>query len=180
MMVQPLEAAGWHIITGGTVDRAPLLSGDEPRGDGPRTNGPKAIVREALRELVTELDVTLRAWVILDNHYHLLLRARPDGISHLIGRLHERTAGEINRLHHAADRPVWRTHWDRVVRNETELNVAFNYLHHNTVKHRYVQLVDEWPHSSYHYYLRTRGQTWLNDHWFSYPMMDLTGADRDW
>jgi putative transposase len=159
----------WYLVTASTRDRAGFLADD----------GIKLIVRDALRVLASEHRLSIRAWVILDNHYHLLLRT-PDGVdlARFFRRLHAGTAREINHLASAPGRQVWHNYWDSCIRADADLWRRFNYVHHNPVKHGYVASPEEWPFSSYRHYLRTRGKPWLDDCWERYPAAEgLTGDD---
>jgi putative transposase len=46
---------------------------------------------------------------------------------------------------------VWQPRfWERTVRNDAELAVLVDYIHHNPVKHGLVVAVKDWPHSTFH------------------------------
>ena len=47
-----------------------------------------------------------------------------------------------------------------------------NYIHHNPVKHGYVEKWDEWPYSSAVDYLREIGREEATAVWKSYPLLD--------
>jgi putative transposase len=51
----------WYVITAATVDRDGLLASEYA----------KEVVRDAIRILAPDYRLIIRAWVILDNHYHL-------------------------------------------------------------------------------------------------------------
>jgi len=159
------------MITATTFNHAPFLAAD-------RT---KALVREKLKTLVQHFGITLRAWVILDNHYHLLLKtATGKSLSRFFGQLHGGTSRQINIWDNAKGRQVWRNYWDTCIRSEKDMWQRFNYIHQNPVKHGYVRQIEAWPFSSYGYYLRTKGEAWLADCWQRYPVVDyLTGDDFD-
>ena len=58
----------------------------------------KDFVCDQLKALVTEFHVQLAAWVILDNHYHILGKSHAGAdFARLFGRLHGRTAFELKR-----------------------------------------------------------------------------------
>jgi putative transposase len=123
--------------------------------------------------LTQEFGITLRAWVVLRNHYHLLLKSRVGrDISKFIGRLHGRTSYEFNLLDNAQGRKVWYSYWDTCIRTEADYWTRFNYVHNNPVKHGYVQRHADWEFSSYRYYLQTKGEEWLADCWQRYPIID--------
>jgi len=42
-----------------------------------------------------------------------------------------------------------------------------------------VDNTENWPFSSYHYYLRTKGEDWLNDVWMKGPIVDYTDPQDD-
>jgi putative transposase len=156
------------MISAANVDHAPFLSGERA----------KVIVRDKLKSLIVEFDVKLRAWVILNDHYHLLLKtARGKDLSRFFGQLHGSTSRQINLWDGTKGRQVWHNYWDTCVRDERGLWTRFNYIHHNPVKHGYVQAMEDWPFSSYHYYLRTKGREWLLDCWSRYPVVDSLESD---
>lgn len=160
----------WYMITGTIYQKRHLL----------QPEGYKEIVRDQLRTLVGEFDFRLAAWVILDNHYHLLVRSRAGAsLSRFFGRLHGRTSFDLNGLDSARGRQVWHNYWDTCIRGEADYWTRFNYVHYNPIKHGYVLQSEDWPFSSYHHYLGRKGQDWLIDVFRQYPVVDLTDFDRD-
>jgi len=131
----------WYIITASTVGHAHFLSSEAA----------KRLVRDTLEGLIVEFGITLRAWVVLNDHYHLLLKTRVGkDLSRFFIRLHGSTSRQINLWDEAAGRQVWHNYWDTCIRTEYDLWTRFNYIHHNPVKHGYVQRPEDWPFSSYH------------------------------
>jgi putative transposase len=161
----------WYIITAATHNHASYLASEQA----------KTLLRDALRSLVHEFSITLRAWVILDNHYHLLLKTdHGKDLSRFFGRLHGGTARQINLWDKAPGRQVWHNYWDACIRTESDLWTRFNYIHNNPIKHGYVQRLHDWPFSSYRHYLKTRGEEWLLHCWQRYPVVNyLEGDDLD-
>lgn len=50
---------------------------------------------------------------------------------------------------------LWqRRFWEHQIRDERDCKIHMNYLHFNPVKHGYVKTVKDWPHSTFHRYLR--------------------------
>jgi putative transposase len=48
---------------------------------------------------------------------------------------------------------LWqRRFWEHQIRDESDLQRHFNYIHYNPVKHGLVKTVDEWQFSTYHKY----------------------------
>ena len=158
----------WYMITASTWNRSRLMASDRA----------KAFLRDKLRDLVLAYGIGLKAWVILDNHYHLLLKTRSgEGLSGFVGRLHGSTSRRLNQWDATLGRKVWHNYWDKCVRDERGLWTRFNYIHQNPVKHSYAVELALWPYSSYHYYLRTKGADWLADCWSSYPVVDYLQGD---
>ncbi len=158
----------WYMITAATMAHQPALAGDET----------KSHVRDALRDMVQHYHFRLLAWVILDNHYHLVLKTRRGlDLTRFVAQLHGGTSRRINLASATPHRKIWRNYWDSMIRGEADLWTRFNYIHHNPVKHGYVARAEEWASSSYHYYLRKRGLEWLQDCWLRYPIVDFTTDD---
>ncbi len=154
----------WYLITSRVYEARRLL----------RPAGHKEILRDHLRSLVIEFDIQLTAWVILDNHSHLLVKSKVGAnISRFIGRWHGRTSFELNGLDETRGRQVWHNYWDTCIRTEDDYWTRFNYIHHNPIKHGYVQRMEEWMYSSYGYYLKHKGEEWLADVFQKYPVIDF-------
>ncbi len=155
----------WYMLTAATYQKQCVF----------HTSSQKEILRDQLHELVREFHLVLRAWVILDNHYHLLLKTHVGkDLFKFFGRLHGRTSFEFNRLDRMRGRQVWHNYWDTCIRSENDYWLRFNYIHHNPVKHGYVDKAEDWPFSSYPFYLRTKGMDWANDVWMRFPVIDFT------
>lgn len=158
----------WYVITAATRDKVPALGNERS----------KALVRDTLRGSVVDFGFQLRAWVVLDDHYHLLLRSkRGEDLPRFVARLHGSTSRQLNLDNRATGRQVWHNYWDTCVRNEAGLWTRFNYIHHNPVKHGCVRRSEDWPFSSYGFYLRTKGLSWLADCEAQYPAVDFLSGD---
>src|SRR5579883_871060 len=50
---------------------------------------------------------------------------------------------------------LWQSRfWEHTVRDEADFERHVNYIHFNPVKHGLVRQVRDWPHSSFHRYVR--------------------------
>jgi len=158
----------------------------------------RTLLRDILKQAIQDYSIRLVAWVILADHYHLLLTtgvAAP--LWKFVKRLHGESAVRLNKLDDKPGRKVWYQYWDRFPRNERDFWTYFNYIHINPIKHGYVPISDgsvavegerlkiapghvpdvhqclgQYPHSSYNYYLRTYGEEFLTDAWMRYPTLD--------
>jgi putative transposase len=159
-----LEAPGqYRIVTGACFEHRDILgSSDRLRW-----------FEEQLLACVRELAVPCSAWVVLPNHYHILVRIEDMRVfSQGITRLHGRTSFEMNRKDDASGRRVWYRSQDRCMRSEAHYFTTLNYIHNNPVKHGYVRKWTDWPYSSVHWYLETKGRDWLTDVWRNYPVLN--------
>ena len=158
----------WYLITASTVNHGPVLSGTHA----------KALFRRELRKLIVQFGMKLRAWVVLDDHYHLLLKTdQGRDLAIFTARLHGSTSRQLNLRHETPGRQVWHNYWDTCVRDEEGLWMRFNYIHQNPVKHGYVQRMKDWGFSSYRFYVRTKGREWLTDCEARYPVADWLEGD---
>jgi len=157
------------MISASTRRRARLLAAEQA----------KALFRDGLRSVALRMGLRLKAWVVLDDHYHLLLRSgRGMDVPRFCAQFHGLTARQVNLMDGALGRRVWDNYWDSCVRSEADLWVRFNYIHLNPVKHGYVAHPEDWAYSSYDYYRRGKGEEWLQDCWSRYPVVDvLQGKD---
>ena len=94
-----------------------------------------------------------------------------------LGQLHGGISRQLNLRDGVLGRQVWHNYWDTCIRTEADLWTRFNYVHHNPVKHGYAERPDQWPFSSYAFYLRTKGKEWLSDCWQRYPVIDILQGD---
>src|SRR5690348_3069488 len=110
----------WYMITASTLNHAPFLTSEQA----------KALVRDRLQELIQRFQISLHAWVILNDHYHVLLKTRKGSdLPYFIGRLHGSTSRYINLQDAALGRRIWHNYWDTCIRTEVDLWTRFNYIH---------------------------------------------------
>lgn len=134
-----------------------------------------------LLNAIKEITDELIAWVVLPNHYHVLLKVQAlDDLSATLKHLR----GTISREWNIEDnltgkRRVWYKFADTYIRNDAHLHMAFNYIHYNPVKHGYVSDPYDWPWSSLSMYYADKGRGWLQDHWKSYTPSDDFGRGWD-
>lgn len=103
------------------------------------------------------------AIVILPDHLHAIWRL-PDGDADYSGRWRAIKAGFVRNLRRsgiavamnaAGEAEVWqRRFWEHTIRNDVDLRAHVDYVHWNPVKHGHAARVREWPHSSFHRYVR--------------------------
>ena len=158
-----LQNETWYFLTAHTYGSESVF----------KTKDQKDIWLQELLKLVAEFQIEVSAWVLLDNHYHLLGYFEDKGaLPQFVKRLHGVSSFKINHLDHVKGRSVWYSYWDRCVRDERDYWTRFNYIHYNPVKHGYVERAELWGYSSYRDIVVRNGQEWIDDVWESYPILE--------
>jgi putative transposase len=167
----PFRGAGAYLITAANFEHRPVMNSPERRTEF------EICLLNSLKE-ITE-DVV--AWVILPNHYHVLLKIQSlDEVSTALKYLHGTTSREWNiKDNLTGKRRVWYKFADTLVRNDARLRLAFNYIHYNPIKHGYVSDLHDWPWSSLRIYYEDKGESWLREQWNSYKPSDDFGRGWD-
>jgi putative transposase len=103
--------------------------------------------------------IELLAWVVLREHYHVVIVPEAaERVPDLITGLHRHTASDWNAEDDTQGRQVWYQYWDTTLWTDGDLWSRINYIHGNPVKHGYVQDPLGWPWSSY-----PRSLEWIDD-----------------
>jgi putative transposase len=120
-------------------------------------------LRHAFRRTRDERPFTIDAMVVLPEHLHTIMTLPLDD-SDFSGRwrqikilfTREVVAGGLPiKPNHRGEYALWQTRfWEHTIRNETDFARHVDYIHYNPVKHGLVSQVRDWPHSSFHRYLR--------------------------
>jgi putative transposase len=153
----------WRLITAACFEHRHIL------------NGPDRIgwFEKQLLGHLKSFEVPCAAWVVLPNHYHVLVKVSDiDEFVKNLGQLHGRTSFEMNLADGARNRKVWLRCADRIMRSKEHYLTTVNYIHNNPVKHGYVEDWNEWPWSSFHWYLENHGREKLVQRWKDYPLLD--------
>ncbi len=86
----------------------------------------------------------------VDNDYPGCWRAIKSGFTRSLAKdgvnIIKNEKGEYN---------LWqRRYWEHEIQDELDMQRQVDYIHFNPVKHNHVQRVVDWPHSSFHRYVR--------------------------
>jgi putative transposase len=161
----PFRGPAQYLLSAANFEHHEIMAGASRRTDL------EARLLEALRGIGAQV----YGWVILPNHYHVLVGLQSlDLASAALKQLHGTTSRDWN----IADgltgkRRVWYKFSDRVIRGEAGFYRTLSYIHINPVKHGYVTDVYDWPWSSVHQYVEEHGRDWLRRRWTSYPPGDF-------
>lgn len=117
--------------------------------------------------------LSLYAWCILPNHYHVLVKT--DQIRDLrlaLGHFHGCSSFRWNTEDNSRGRKVWHNCFERPIRSQRHFWATMNYIHHNPVHHGYVEHWQDWPWSSAVQFLDSVGKTRALELWQRYPILD--------
>jgi putative transposase len=157
-------AGGTYFFTATLVDRTShaLVDQDDP-------------LRAAFRKTKQAQPFVIDAVVVLPEHLHIIMTL-PDGDADYTNRwrLIKRrftdavvTSGISLPRHRNGEYAFWqRRFWEHTIRDERDFERHVDYIHFNPVKHGLVARVCDWPHSSFHRYVRLGllPMDWAGDH----------------
>jgi putative transposase len=89
-----------------------------------------------------------------------------------LGKVHGTTSFRWNGEENQRGRKIWHSVSDRGMRNADHFWSTVNYIHHNPVKHGYVDQWTEWPFSSAGDFLDEIGRDQAVQLWKQYPLLD--------
>jgi len=140
------RAGSSYIVTAGTYGKVSHLHNDERKQQW----------RKSLDFVVRREKWSVVAWVVLDNHYHILLQAPEGGAERLpqmLGDMHKYLGRRWNGADGTPGRRVWWNYWDTCLTREASYLARLNYIHWNPVKHGLVAQPEDYAFSSYRGFL---------------------------
>jgi putative transposase len=131
-------------------------------------------LRAAMRETRRARPFTIDAVAVLPDHLHIIMTL-PEGDADYPNRwrlIKRRFTDAVMKSgapvarHQNGEPALWqRRYWEHTVRDDGDFERHVDYIHFNPVRHGLVARVRDWPHSSFHGYVR-RGllpQNWGGD-----------------
>lgn len=130
------------------------------------------IVRDALRKGIKAAQAThpftIDAWVLLPDHLHCIWTLPADDADFgvrwaMIKRnVTKQCSSALKRdewmspsKRKRKESTIWqRRFWEHLIRDEPDYERHMDYLHYNPVKHGLVEKIADWPHSTFHRYVR--------------------------
>jgi putative transposase len=110
---------------------------------------------ESLNKTKATLNFEILAWVVLPDHFHLLLTPSKCTPSDILHRFKLSYGALYRKRHELAGGRLWqRRFWDHIIRNEADLNRHIDYIHYNPVKHSLTQSPFNYPYTSIHEYYK--------------------------
>ncbi len=167
----PFRTSCTYLLTAAIFEHAPIMAMPERRTQ----------LQGLLLTELQEAGAEVIGWVILPNHYHVLITVGSlETASGVLKHVHGVTSREWNiQDGQVGRRRVWYHFADRAMRNERQLGQALNYIHLNPVKHQHVDDPYAWEWSSLCMYMSDFGGDWVREQWRQCPPQADYGAGWD-
>ena len=164
------ETTSYYMITAACYEHQPIIGISDQR---------LADFSFDLCQLLHENARQVFAWVVLPNHYHVLVDTI-DILAFLkhVGRLHGRTSYAWNNESGKQGRRVWCNACETMMKSEGHFFASVNYIMNNPVRHDYCKKWIDWPFSNANEYLEQVGREVALARWRSYPLHEY-GATWD-
>ncbi len=161
---------GWYFITAACF---------EHRHHFQKSNELTALTRRLLAGF-NDAEISVGGWVVLPNHYHLLVDVKClKDVGRVVGPVHGRAGQYANLRDKTPGRKVWFKYADRKIRSKRHYLTCLHYIIMNPVKHGFVDSPAQWPWSSFHDLVAEEGEAWIEGLKRDYPLLDFgKGWDR--
>ena len=146
-----VEGGLYHVIARG-IERRAVFRDDQDR---------KGLI-ERLSVLVQEESIDLFAYVLLDNHFHLVARRQQSPLAQFMRRLLTGHTVTFNRRHRRAGHLFQNRYKSVLCDEDSYLLQLVRYVHLNPVRARIVADPADYRWSSHAAYLERRAPKWLN------------------
>jgi len=145
-----LSQRGTYFVTAATYQKAHHFRGAKRL----------RVLQRGLLTVAAQFGWQLEAWAVFSNHYHFIAHSPADAadatsLSGMLGVLHVKTAGWVNKLEGQPGRQVWHIFWDTRLTQQRSYLARLNYVHQNAVKHGLVPQACQYPWCSAAWFERT-------------------------
>jgi REP-associated tyrosine transposase len=161
--------AGLYLISAACYEHKPIIGASPER---------MAEFETKLLSVAESTCERIFAWVVLPNHYHVLVRcADIHGLLAALGRLHGGSSFRWNGEERCRGRQIWHRAAETAIKSERHFWATLNYVLNNPVRHGYVERWQDWPYSNAAQYLKDIGREEAERRWREYPVLDF---GKDW
>jgi len=159
-----------YFITGATYKKKYFLVSEKA----------KTCVFKSLNKGLNSSGWALEDWVILHNHYHVMVNSpeNVESLSAIIRDIHKFTAMWIkkNVPKTLNEDKIWWNYWDTCITYERSYYSRLNYLWNNPVKHGLVEKAEDWEYGSF-YYRYQKGKEYIDNLRKEYPFDKVNVKD---
>ncbi len=112
------------------------------------------LLHTAITTAGERLSFTLTAWVILPDHFHVIIEATSANPSDILQRIKLSFSAHLRKQMGLDSGRVWQHRfWDHHIRNQSDFSTHIDYIHYNPVRHGYCRKPLDWLYSSLHEYV---------------------------
>jgi len=109
--------------------------------------------------------ITIHNYCLMSNHYHLLIEIQQENLSKFMRQLNMNYAIYFNKKYKRAGH-LWQGRFKSwLVTDEAYLYTLMLYIEQNPIKAKIVERLEEYPYSSYNYFISNDMPECLNDSW---------------
>ena len=115
------------------------------------------LLRETMRKVKEIHPFQMQAYAFLPDHFHLLIFVPSiSDISKVLHSMQRNFTLNYKETHSITHKiKLWqRGFWNHVIRDERDFANHFHYIHYNPVKHGCVLKPEDYPHTSFHEYVK--------------------------
>jgi putative transposase len=145
-------------------------------------NRKKNMLSRVIQQGIKKFNIRIFAYVVLDNHYHLLIKLESSKVlPGFIRNIHANSARLANIEDKERGRDIWFNYWDHCIRGEADFWKHFNYIHNNPVKHNYVNNLNQlhlYKFSSYNQWVKKHNAEWIASCFAQHPIADFSLPDN--
>ena len=109
-----------------------------------------------MKRFETIFKMEFKAWVLLPDHIHCLLKPGKSDYSDIISRVKKRISWNMKKdglIAHGEQ--LWQARfWEETIRDDDHYAKCLEYIHFNPVKHGMVESPIDWQWSSFHEYVK--------------------------
>ncbi len=128
---------------------------------------------EILMEVKKDSDFRLLAYVVMDNHYHLIIQTMNERLSKIMHRVNNRYSKYYNAVENRTGVNFGERYFSKLVKEKSYLLKLVYYIHHNPTKAKIVENTSDYLYSSDRDYREN------NDHEVSiHNILNLISTDR--
>lgn len=112
----------------------------------------KRFIIKQIKEYNKKLDYEVLGYVIMDNHYHLLIRTHKDSISTIMFNINNVVAKFLNTYYNRTGHSLEKRYHCSLIKDERQLMATLRYIHRNPIRANICVDINDYIWSSHHFY----------------------------